>query len=473
MIATGNRRDPAPTTSARAAQPGRCWAGAVLALLVTALAVGLAEGMARLFWPEYTVSPVQMLASSRYHHVMPANLRMYAGRIHGKQVFIRTNEDGFRTGYSRRTFRQHDLRVAVFGDSFAYGHGLAEERMFASLLEQKLRAQGVDAAVLNAAEKGYSPLLERRRYEGLAGAYAPNIVLLLLDATDIGDDLKYESELTTKPRGERVFPYGDDRPHFARGFLGSSWERLRQRLTPALRRWWGGAGRYDYYQFQVTVDGRVETNRFFIYRHPLAATRPHFDRTMSHVNATAAACAAQGAEFYLFVTPRFQHWNTNECPRNWEAGDYALKEPYQYEYFRYFEEQQATAGYAIVNMLPMFQKAGRTPLVFDDDPHWNEAGSDFAAGAVAAYLQSHAARLAGGSAARQAGVAGQLRGGRGSPESRPPSATPALAADLEGERCYSAKSAKAAFATKHEPREPRLPEKDHPVTDPLQAGGAP
>ncbi|MCX6998431.1 MAG: alpha/beta fold hydrolase [Kiritimatiellaeota bacterium] len=49
-------------------------------------------------------------------------------------------------------------------------------------------------------------------------------------------------------------------------------------------------------------------------------------------------------------------------------------------------------------------------------------------------------------------VVGQLRGGRGSPESRPPSATPAFAANLAGER----------------PREPCLPEEDHPVTDPLQ-----
>jgi len=121
------------------------------------------------------------------------------------------------------------------------------------------------------------------------------------------------------------------------------------------------------------------------------------------VNKIAAACAAQDGEFYLFVTPRFQHWSTNECPRNWEAQEYALQEPWQNEYFRYFDAHRRTAGFAIVNLLPAFQQARRGPLVFEDDPHWNAAGSDVAAAAVAAYLQAHAARLTGGAPARPGG----------------------------------------------------------------------
>ena len=77
---------------------------------------------------------------------------------------------------------------------------------------------------------------------------------------------------------------------------------------------------------------------------------------------------ASGGEFLLIVTPRFHHWNTAECPENAEADHYALDEPYQYEYFRFFEEEQTEAGFEIVSLLPAFQKTDRYPLVLRDDP---------------------------------------------------------------------------------------------------------
>ncbi len=143
---------------------------------------------------------------------------------------------------------------------------------------------------------------------------------------------------------------------------------------------------YDYYDFEVKIDGVVEHNRFFIYRHPLASTRGYFLNTLAYINRIASKASDIGAMFILVVTPRFQHWNPNECPNNWEKNEYALSEPYQYEYFRFFDEAAPQLPYVVFNLLPAFRACEEFPLVLHDDPHWNERGHAFVARLLTAYL---------------------------------------------------------------------------------------
>jgi len=88
----------------------------------------------------------------------------------------------------------------------------------------------------------------------------------------------------------------------------------------------------------------------------------------------------------LVITPRFHHWNRTECPNNWERSAYSLDEPFQYEYFKFFEEIRDQVSYRIFDMLPDFQETAEFPLVFDDDPHWNENGHTFVANVLTEYL---------------------------------------------------------------------------------------
>jgi hypothetical protein len=185
-------------------------------------------------------------------------------------------------------------------------------------------------------------------------AYEPTLVMLFLDVTDIGDDIIYERESSLKD-GEVYFEPPD-------------------------------AKNYSYYKFELTVDGVAEQNRFFIYRHPLEITRPYFERTMSHVDRIAANVAKSGAKFALVVFPRFQHWNKDECPKNWERRSYKVDEPFQFEFFRFFAEAKVTRGYEVIDLLPAFQAAQEFPLVFTRDPHWNGAGHAFVARVIAEKL---------------------------------------------------------------------------------------
>jgi hypothetical protein len=372
---------------------------ALLSIVSTGISLVMLELACRILVPGASVIGFTTLGMSShlFHHVYPADARMYMTRSEGKDVFVETNEDGLRTPYSKEEFRKYRHRVIVLGDSFVLGLGVATEDLFTRRLEENLRqAFGDDSvAVLNAGIVSYSPFLEKLLFERKLAGYQPTLVLLVLDASDIGDDHKYSREAVTSSAGLPTFSLPDGTPSRYRGAL---YELARPHI-PELRaavsfpldmaRMLTGkrasSQDYNYYEFALTVRGRLETNRYFIYRHPLSETRPYFDATMRNVDDVASLALGAGADFVFFVTPRFQHWNTNECPDNWEKREYALNEPYQNEYFRYFEE--TVRSYPIINLLPDFKATSSYPLVFRGDPHWNAAGNAFVADTVTRHLQ--------------------------------------------------------------------------------------
>ena len=333
--------------------------------------------------------------SRQFHHLYPAHTRRYMGRFDGTPVFVDTNEDGLRTRYSKEEFTQHDHRVIFLGDSFTFGLGVTVEATFPSRVEEQLQqAAGTETvAVLNAGIVSYSPFLDKLLFEEKLVDYRPTFVALFLDATDIGDDYAYMR--TAERFGDSwVFPFEDAPPVKYRGALSELMRPYFRRLTSALSYPFQLAGYQpprnpdEYYDFEIAVGDVLEKNRYFIYRHPLDDTRHLFDRLLRNVDEIATRAAQLGAGFALVITPRYHHWNTQECPNNWEKNEYALAEPYQFEYFRYFDE--ARRGYPIINLLPDFQALHEYPLVFADDPHWNAAGHAFVARTVTRHLLSRA-----------------------------------------------------------------------------------
>ncbi len=373
---------------------------ALLCIVSTAMTLALVEIAARNFVP--SVSAVKFVrggvSSPDFHHIYPAHAHMYMGRFEGKDVFVDTNEDGLRTTYSKEDFKKYQNRVIVLGDSFTLGMGVTSEDAFPTRLEDNLRqASGSRSiAVLNSGVISYSPFIEKLLFRKKLAAYRPTLVVLFLDATDIGDDYWYLNE-SRKATGASTFALKDGTPPKYRGALYELTRPYRPLLESSLayplelaRKLAGpsasdGPARSpDYYQFKITIGSTEERNRFFIYRHPLEETRDLFDRTLRNVDEIATLAKQMGAGFALFVTPRFHHWNVKECPDNWEKGEYGLSEPYQYEYFRYFEESRP--GYPVINLLPDFQATGKYPLVFRDDPHWNAAGHAFVAETVMKHM---------------------------------------------------------------------------------------
>lgn len=377
------------------------WARWRKQLLLAALSVALALAAFEL-WARASEFPLGLphlgnmgMFSRTLHHRYPANEKLRLGSVDGEIMVLRTNEDGLRTGYDRAAFRAHAPRVAVLGDSFVFGMGVRQGEEFPVLLEELLRREhGLpDAAVLNAGIVSYSPLLERWLYEDVVRAYEPELVLALVDVTDIGDDLKYENEaLPGAGRPAFDLPLDEAERFRDRGPLWNLSAPLRSGLAlpfevldRALTGKRGGEG-YRYYHFDLELGGVRETNQYFLYRHPLEVTRPYFERTLRNLVALAAAVEQSGARFVAVVNPRYHHWNAAECPENWERGSYGVDEPYQFEYFAFFRAAQATVDFPILDLLPAFQATSEFPLVLRADPHWNQRGHAFVARTLAELL---------------------------------------------------------------------------------------
>jgi hypothetical protein len=365
---------------------------ALLLAASLAVALGVAEVALRLLRPYDSLPRFRWLASRRLHHVNPPQSRMFSGYVGRVPVVVETNPDGLRTTHTRASFASHAVRVAVIGDSFVFGAGVNADDAFPARLEGLLRQRpGVDAAVLNAGVISYSPLLEAVQWDLVVREYRPTLVLLFLDATDIGDDWIYAHK-GVRRGNEWEFPLEGETGLGYRGAVhqalhpAAAWTAWRLRYPFDLLRAALGrpapAARPDYYTNTVTFEGQPE-NRFFIYRHPLARTAPYFEETLGHVAGIAASVAKTGARFALVIVPRYHHWSTRECPQDWQRGAYGVDEPFQFEYFRFFDERRASSLFPIVDLLPAFKATSEFPLVFPHDPHWNPAGHAFVARTMA------------------------------------------------------------------------------------------
>jgi len=370
------------------------WREITIALFAVVFSLSLIElglGQFELF-PEKTLMNFYGVASREYHHGYPPNKKMYKGLVDGKKIVVKTNQDGLRSSYTRDVFSRYKNRVVIIGDSFTFGVGVRQDATFPALVETHLRNHlgRADVAVLNAGIISFSPFLEHLLLTGRLLFYAPTTVLLFLDATDIGDDYIYQEQARYDhgriyfdvPREHEEAYYGTV-VHVLSSYLSLPVTLIRgPKLNPAPK--------FDYYNFRINIEGIVESNRFFIYRHPLASTRSYFQNTESSIQKIAQACKSSGARFVLIVAPRFHHWNQNECPKNWENDPYSLNEPFQFEYFKFFHEVADQQDFPTLDLLPAFKKTKEFPLVFENDPHWNEKGHAFVARIITDYvLENH------------------------------------------------------------------------------------
>lgn len=335
-------------------------------------------------------SGFRQLPSATLHHENPTN-----AAIHDNTgVMVHTNPDGLRTPWTRETFRTQRERIVFIGDSFTFGLGVEDDESVPSRLQSILRERygRNDIGVLNAGVISYSPFLQRLAFREVFRHYEPTLTILMLDLGDIGDDYKYARQIE---RGS-----DPERPVF--DVAGSHYNRedeiallaLASPLLAPFRTPWEVLRRFQprqlpqkgYLHFDVEVDGVIETNRWFILRHPLDKTRPFFDATLSYIEDLARQARAAGSAFLLVVPPRYFQWSDRECPKDWAAYMRELDEPYEYSIFEYFDDAATRVDFPIKSLLPEFHATTRFPLVFEYDAHWNPDGNRFVAEVLADYL---------------------------------------------------------------------------------------
>ncbi len=130
------------------------------------------------------------------HAFGPSNLEKEGGSV-------RTNEIGLRSLHTREEFLRYPQRVVMLGDSFTFGFWVPQDNAFPQVLEKRWQEKlgKNEIAVLNAGVVSYSPLLEKLMYEKELAAWKPQVVLLVLDATDVADDIQYTHQARPGPDG--------------------------------------------------------------------------------------------------------------------------------------------------------------------------------------------------------------------------------------------------------------------------------
>jgi hypothetical protein len=104
----------------------------------------------------------------------------------GNLLKIRTNPDGVFPGTAKREKARGVLRILMFGDSGVAGIAVTEEQKINAELERRLKANGVNAEVINAGVEGYSTDQEVLFMRRLVPLYRPDIVTLEICNNDFG-----------------------------------------------------------------------------------------------------------------------------------------------------------------------------------------------------------------------------------------------------------------------------------------------
>ena len=340
---------------------------------------------------EYWYSPL-------FDHVLPPNRTLAVwdrkGHVAGatRTPLLHVNSDGLRTTYTRDSFSAHKMRIAFLGDSFTMGYGVDQKASFVEGVEARLRSDFPDAdvAVLNAGVTSYSPIIEALQYEAIVRAYRPQLVILVLDETDFGDDAAYEA-ISEEVDGRRMFLNSG----YWRGAT-SGWSdhvALMQRLPGNARAMLARPVRSLFNVNQraddtplVDLHGGKVRSRFFIYKFPRSVTSKYYERTLANIERVDREVVKDGARFGLVIAPRYPHFNPAESPDNWEADEYKDR-PFLGDYLDFFAEAKARETFDIFSLLPALSKSKVFPLCFTDDPHWNENGHAVVADVVTQHIR--------------------------------------------------------------------------------------
>ena len=351
------------------------------------IAIVISELVLRFVMPWLLLPHLTVLSSKELHHVLASHTKMNDGKYKGEPCLFSTNEDGLRSSYSRKEFKNKSMRIALMGDSFVMGTGLSAKVTLARYLRKYLQTNTVNdnIAVLNCGVISYSPLLSKLQYEKVVRHYEPQIVVFFLDASDIGNDRRYLKDWCEKSQRFDTSQCNFDKE--VRRPRSALWKLASPIAEPLLlqpaNEFFFALGLPNWRNDGPTRDKDFST--FFIYKEPLSKTKEYMHASMNNVIDLYEEVKKDGARFAFVLTPRYHHWSSTECPNNWESVEYGYDEPYEFSYLNYFAKN-FPKEIPSLNLLPHFQAYKGPPLVFANDPHWNEKGSKFVASLLAKEL---------------------------------------------------------------------------------------
>jgi hypothetical protein len=336
------------------------------AMLVTLLLVEVAM---HLLFPGFRMSSADARFSERYHH---GPKEMFA-------LFKRIQADP--------TSFKGDITVAILGDSFVAGEGVAEPLRFTSVMQHSYDAiTRPRVKIVNLGVSSYSTMLYERVYRDVVLPLAPEVVIVCLEQTDVSDDYLYEKELSSVASGAAAAAVSDanfastilkDYESYPVRFFLLRHSQIFLRLHLVKRRLTGTG----FFPESTRIAAR-EAKRLQLYLETCKDPEPYkarFENSEKYIQAIYRM-KPPGQKLYFVTHPRAENL----------AGQHkttlihgALPDSYSSTpFFEYWIKQENLAARdpdcAFVHTSENFRAAiastGLQYYFFNNDVHWNELG---------------------------------------------------------------------------------------------------
>lgn len=281
------------------------------------------------------------------------------------------NSDGIRCPDEADDFTDQTYNIIFLGDSFTYGVKLDYAMCVPAQVESILheRDPRLNARCINFGWISSSPGPSLRLLKDIGAKYKPKLVIMCLDMTDFGDDVRSLSNVgywEKSPTAFILMRFG------LRGVLQelheSTWLNFLWRAQRGLKR-------------------PLPIMRFFVTNQPLEQSILDMQETERNLQRIADySRETLGAGFILVMMPRHFQYSYREAPNSWEKASYTVMGPYVKEPFKWLAALKARVDYPCYSLLEEFEKTTVFPTCFDDDPHWNAAGCSVAANGIVKIL---------------------------------------------------------------------------------------
>lgn len=289
---------------------------------------------------------------------------------------VKTNNEGFRDRYHNKQKPENVRRILIIGDSFTYGPGVAQNKIYPALLEESLNTEtaGFKYEVLTMACGGFGPEHYAAILKNIGLQYKPDLVILgIYVDNDVTDTMDLGDELIPEERSflfNLLYPINNFLEERSHAFIF-----IRARLDYPL--WVLGLRPYYFPDvFWKKIPPNIETD---------------WQRTFQVIGSIQNLCSESKIALMPVIIPAIYQvdkkiWGDylSIYDINLDKVDISLP---QKRFTSFFKKE----GIRSLDLLPDFKKNGggrEGQLYFPIDRHWNEAGHELCAKKIRGAVQS-------------------------------------------------------------------------------------
>jgi len=344
-----------------------------------------------------------MTKNAVFHHLPPP---YYNGRMYSDNDFdvsYVTNNRGMR-GPGDYIYEKKEglFRIAVLGDSFAFGVGVRENQTMSFQLEKMLNASGSGKyQVYNFGVSSFSTLLEYIYLKKEVIKYSPDLVIIMFDISDVQDDYYYQPHIVYDKKGNIIGcnPMMIGKRPAIRSYLMyySRFFNLLDRTIIQSFRKMKTLGFNNYFSnkfkgirnkteiFKRKDINNIYFDKFIMFREGKnrAILTRHRKRSEEYLEMIKKYLKQREIPLVVIIYP----YGHQVGEKQWQRGRmyWAFEQNRVYDASDGFEAIESFANeknVPIINLYKAFKKRKDDFLYFDSDGHWTSLGQQIAAQAV-------------------------------------------------------------------------------------------